>query len=85
MIVLSLEGLTDFFAGFIFLHIVNLLLDLVHQQLVKHKKNMFAHDFNIFLVSDIMNYLLKIILQFHAVIANLDKLADDGAVSYVCH
>ena len=68
MIVLSLEGLTDFFAGFIFLHIVNLLLDLVHQQLVEHKENMFAYDFNIFLVSNILNYVLKIVLQFIAVV-----------------
>lgn len=68
MFVLILEGLTTFFAGIIPLHIINFLLNLVHQQLIKHKENMFAHDFNIFLVSNILNYVLKIILQFIAVV-----------------
>ena len=85
MFVLSLEGLTNFFTGFILFHIVNLLLNLIHQQLIKHKENMFAHDFNIFLVPNIMDYLLKIILQFIAVVIFLEHLGDDCAVSYVCH
>ena len=85
MFALKLEGLTTFFAGIIPLHIVNLLLNLVHQQLIEHKENMLTHDFNIFLVSDILNYVLKIILQFIAIVILFEHLGDDGAVSYICH
>ena len=82
---LRLEGLTTFFAGFIFLHIINLLLHLIHQQLIKHKEDMFAHDFNIFFIPNIMDYLLKIIFQFITIVILFKHLGDDCAVSYVCH
>lgn len=45
---------------------------------------MFAHNFNIFLVSDIMDYLLKIILQFITIVVLFEHLGDDGAVSFLC-
>ena len=85
MFVLILEGLTVFFARIIPLHIVNLLLNLVHQQLIEHKEDMLAHDFNIFLVPNILNYVLKIILQFIAIVIFLEHLGDDCAVSYISH
>ena len=85
MFALKLEGLTTFFVRIIPFHIINLLLHLIHQQLIKHKENMFAHDFNIFLVSDIMDYLLKVILQFITIVILLEHLSDNCAVSYISH
>ena len=81
----EIKGLTTFFDSFILLHIINLLLNFIHQQLIKHKENMLAHDFNIFFIPNILNYVLKIILQFIAIVILFEHLGNDGAVSYVCH